>query len=168
MRSGPPMRLLHFFLLVAAACGGEETSSHPTTTPPMSTKANPACADGERERERYGTDCGCCHAAEFAISGSVELSAMNAIDRVEVVDSSGQRLVTSVDPFGNFFRHRPKPVLPLTARLIYRDGRVSAMKAPATNASCNGCHRDGGDAPPIGTAPPSQLRGSVQGEDHVL
>lgn len=135
-------------------CGTEPGADALALSAPVAAMPTPSstadCVDGDHDQERYGTNCGCCHKDQFAAVGSVALGSLSAIEQVEVVDDTGQRLVMAPNPYGNFFRHRPKPVLPVRARVVFRDGTVSEMKSPVFDISCNGCHQPDGGAPRIG------------------
>lgn len=120
-----------------------------------SPKRTADCEEGDPTRERYGTDCACCHGTQFAASGSVAADARSAISHVEVVDRVGQVFFLPPNPYGNFFRHRPTPELPLRGKVVYRDGSESAMQGEIHEASCNHCHKPEGTgaAPMIGFRP---------------
>jgi hypothetical protein len=106
-----------------------------------------ACEPGDPQRERFGTNCLCCHSGEFGVAGSVD--PMGApVARVVVTDALGNRAEMAPDPYGNFFRHLPLTA-PLVAVAFGPDGRARAMPMPAPHAACNECHRPGGAAPRI-------------------
>lgn len=107
-------------------------ASAPTTT----------CADGDPDRERYGTDCLCCHTGQFSVAGSVS----PAVARVVVTDATGNRFDIAVNPYGNFFRHTPL-VAPLRASLVFTDGGTREMRGDAPSGACNGCHGAPAGAP---------------------
>lgn len=157
MASSARTRLVSPFVamvaMVAFATGSATTgcSERAASTADNSDASQPTCVDGDPQRERYGTSCGCCHRDQFSASGSIASEALSRVDHVEISDDHGALLFLSPNPYGNFFGHRPKLVLPARARLFYRDGTVSEMKAPITDTSCNACHAEAGSAPPIGS-----------------
>lgn len=105
------------------------------------------CADGDPDQERRGTDCLCCHQGEFGVAGSVD-PAGPPVARVVVTDGFGRSADMVPNPYGNFFRHiQLEP--PLVATLFAPDGRSVTMRAPIREASCNRCHRAGGEAAPL-------------------
>lgn len=144
-------------LLVLVACDGEAPAPpQPANPAPFaeftpSAKRTADCEEGDPGRERYGTDCGCCHGSQFAASGSVAAEAAANIRHVEVVDRLGQVFFMPPNPYGNFFAHRPRPEMPMRAKVVFRDGREHEMKDAIAEASCNHCHRASGPAKPIGS-----------------
>jgi hypothetical protein len=106
-----------------------------------------SCEPGDPKRERYGTNCLCCHTGDFTVAGSIDLLG-GPVARVVVTDSAGNRAEMAPDPYGNFFRHAPL-IPPLTAVAFGPDGRARAMQMPAPHAACNECHRPDGVAPRI-------------------
>ncbi len=120
----------------------------PEFTP--SAKRTAECPPGDPARERYGTDCACCHGTQFAASGSVAEEALALVSHVEMVDRVGQVFILPPNRYGNFFGHRPTPQPPLRAKVVYRDGHESAMQADVGDASCNRCHGSAGSARMIG------------------
>lgn len=132
---------LHFVLLFAAGCGAEEQ--------PVVLDDGPVagCVDGDRDAQRHGTACLCCHKSEFGVAGSIDHSGP-AVARVVVTDSAGDSVDVVPNQFDNFFRHlklRP-PLFPV----VYSpDGRALAMQTPAPHGDCNRCHRPLGEATPL-------------------
>jgi hypothetical protein len=126
----------------ASAASTDPTGDAPTVTFDRSTAG---CVDGDRDHERFGTDCLCCHSNEFSVAGSIAPDS-SPVAAVIVEDSIGGSAVASPNPFGNFFRHN-KLVPPLRATIVGVDGRRITMSSPAPDGACNRCHRDGGDAP---------------------
>lgn len=105
-----------------------------------------ACASGDTQNQRHGTDCGCCHHDEFGVSGSVDLAGP-AITSVHVTDAQGVELDMAPNAYGNFFRHY-QPAFPLRARVVGPSGE-RVMQSEITTGSCNSCHREGGALPPL-------------------
>ncbi len=104
------------------------------------------CSGGDPLRERYGTDCLCCH-EELGVAGSVDVDGP-PIARVVVTDARGRRAIMAPNPYGNFFRHvRLEPPLEVLVEAV--DGRVLEMQSKSPHGSCNGCHRPEGPAWPI-------------------
>lgn len=103
--------------------------------------------DGDRETQRHGTACLCCHADEFGVAGSVEPNA-TAVLRVLVRDDYGNVADMVPNGFGNFFRH-VKLTPPLTASVYGEDGRVLTMQSEASSGDCNSCHKAKGPAAPL-------------------
>jgi cytochrome c5 len=135
--------------LCLSACGTKkELSSADLDWPSETDKRNPNCRDGARDRERTGTDCACCHKAQFAASGSLKPAFAEKVVEVVVSDSQGNVLSMAPNPYYNFFRHRPKLIPPLSARVVLRDGAIVTMKGGFENPSCNSCHKDGIAGPP--------------------
>jgi hypothetical protein len=126
----------------------KETNPADLDWPSEADKRNPNCRDGARDHERTGTDCACCHKAQFAASGSLKEAFAEKVAEVVVRDSQGNELSMAPNPYNNFFRHRPKLVPPLSARVVLRDGSIVAMKGGFENPSCNSCHKDGIAGPP--------------------
>ena len=115
----------------------------------VATEGPRQCADaGDPARERHGSDCLCCHATtEFGIAGSI--APGSPIDRIVVTDSDGNVADMAPNAYDNFFRHVSlKP--PLTARVVFADGTDRTMRELAPHGSCNSCHAESGQAPPIG------------------
>jgi hypothetical protein len=106
------------------------------------------CAAGDPEEQRRGTDCQCCHLDQFSMAGSVSPDAEVAEIRV----SDGvNHAIAQPNHLGNFFRHNQLNP-PLTASLVFADGRETFMETPAPHGSCNRCH-DGVDEPILGDVP---------------
>lgn len=97
------------------------------------------CEDGDPRRERYGTDCSCCH-DEFGLSGSVADDSL--ITSVVIRDASGLSFEVVVNPYGNFFRHVALAE-PVEAGVRLEDGSIRMMAGEA-GAACNACHSDAG------------------------
>lgn len=130
-------RLQRAFWAAALAlfgCGSEAAKAAPADP-------NAACEQGEREAERHGTDCFCCHVEEFSVAGSVAPGAAEGVV-IEVLDARGQRLVMPPNPYDNFFQHT-QVAAPLRAQVTFANGDVRAMKADAPHGSCNRCHGKG-------------------------
>ncbi|MEK6607557.1 MAG: hypothetical protein AABZ30_07855 [Myxococcota bacterium] len=122
-----PIGVTGAFLSACAAAPGEPAAN---------------CTEGDPDRERWGTDCSCCH-DEFGVAGSVEDDP--SVARIVVVDAKGRRAEMMPNPYGNFFRHlRLDP--PLQAQVYGPDGRMLRMKTAAPHGSCNGCHAPGLEA----------------------
>jgi cytochrome c5 len=137
-------------LLAVVACDGDVAAVAEAPEFAPSTKRTADCPEGDPTRERFGTDCGCCHGTQFAASGSIAERALPLVSHVEVVDRVGQVFFLPPNPYGNFFRHRPRPELPMRAKVVYRDGTERAMQTEVSEASCNHCHAQGGAVPMIG------------------
>lgn len=138
--------------VLAGACAEPPATDATDSAPPASAAAVSAsfdagCAQGDESEQRHGTDCFCCHAAEFGVAGSVS-ATRGAVARIHVEDSRGVQLDMAPNPFGNFFRHaRVSP--PLRVTVYGPSGASLSMRDPAPSASCNNCHRAGGVAAPI-------------------
>ena len=147
-----PSRLLSkltstFGALLLAACGTAEPSSTWLDDDPPA-----ECVDGDRETQRHGTACLCCHADEFGVAGSVDLQGA-AVSRVVVADGDGNTANMVPNGFGNFFQH-VKLTPPLSATVYGEDGRTQTMQSPANSGDCNSCHAASGVAAPLqGPAP---------------
>jgi hypothetical protein len=105
-----------------------------------------ACQDGDPLRERWGTDCLCCHATEFGVAGSLEPDA--GISMISVSDREGRSDEMSPDLFDNFFRHQ-KLTPPLNAVVTFANGEQRRMRSAAPHGSCNACH--GNSEPRLGS-----------------
>ncbi len=129
----------------AAADDGASTGTTSQAYVPPADAAS--CDQGDPKRERFGTNCLCCHTGDFTVAGSIDLLGA-PVARVVVTDANGNRAEMTPDPFGNFFRHVPLSP-PLTAVAFGPDGRARAMQMPAPHAACNECHHPNGVAPRI-------------------
>src|SRR5262249_53677698 len=89
-----------------AACGAACASAAPADDPPPAVcdRSTAGCVDGDRDHERFATDCLCCHKNEFSVAGSIARDS-SPVAAVIVEDSVGGSAVASPNPFGNFFRH---------------------------------------------------------------
>ena len=142
-----------------AACGAPaSTESAASDTQRANAPVVLACADGDRDVQRRGTACLCCHSGEFFAAGSLDGAgrangARDAapIAHVEIIDALGRRVTVEPNALGNFFSHE-RLVAPLRASIIDANGRMSSMRADAPSGDCNACHVAGGAALPIGAA----------------
>jgi hypothetical protein len=112
--------------------------------PPVFDRSTAGCIDGDRDHERFATDCLCCHKNEFSMAGSIAADSA-PVAAVVVEDAVGGSAVASPNPFGNFFRHN-RLVPPLRATIVGVDGQRISMQSPAPDGACNRCHREGGEA----------------------
>jgi hypothetical protein len=133
-------------VLALAGCGGDRASEAPPDASGSFADAA-ACEPGDPARERWGTNCLCCHSGEFSVAGSIDPSGA-PVARIVVTDSVGGRAEMAPNPYGNFFRHNAL-VPPLTAVAYGPDGRARVMPMPAPHAACNECHHPLGVAPRI-------------------
>ena len=138
-----------FFTFVAVACSEAAPAATPGPKPTQAGDAAPAaaCEDGDETIQRYGTDCLCCHAAEFSVAGSVDTRGP-PVARIEVTDEKGVTAVMEPNGNDNFFRHYPLAGA-LKAVAWGPDGRAITMPFAAPDGACNRCHRAGGAAPPV-------------------
>lgn len=95
------------------------------------------CLDGDPNRERWGSNCVCCHETEFGVAGS--LLPDSAVETIFVADQRGRSAEMSPNFFDNFFRHQ-KLTPPLTATITFSDGEQRRMQSAALHGSCNACH----------------------------
>jgi hypothetical protein len=93
---------------------------------------------GDRERQRHGTACLCCHADEFSVAGSIDPRG-GAIARLVITDARGEAREMAPNAFDNFFRHFALTP-PLRVEAYGVDGRSVAMRDPAPHGDCNACH----------------------------
>ncbi len=105
-----------------------------------------SCFDGDPNRERWGSNCLCCHETEFGVAGSVVSDS--AVKTILVTDPRGRSAEMSPNFFDNFFRHQ-KLEPPLTATITFSDGERRRMKSTAPHGSCNACH--GQSVPMLGS-----------------
>ncbi len=129
---------------LVGACTGAEPEGDSSSLEPRETSDTTQCAQGDKTRERHGTDCLCCHGT-FGVAGSIARDA--GVDWVLLTDSEGRHLQIAPNPHDNFFRHvKLRP--PIHATLVYANGAVRTMKTDAPSGSCNQCH--GAMAPMLG------------------
>jgi hypothetical protein len=126
--------------LTLVACAPEPQAREAPEAGPV------ACSEGDPEVQRRGARCLCCHADDFSVAGSVDLTRPPA--RVVVVDAHGEERTMAPNVFGNFFAHFALAP-PYRAMAYGADGSVLAMSAPAPHADCNACHVVAGPALPI-------------------
>lgn len=128
---------------VLLACASPAAEGEPESST-VALRDTTQCVQGDKTRERHGTDCLCCH-TEFGVAGSIERDTR--VDWVLLTDSEGRYLQIAPNPHDNFFRHaKLRP--PIHATLVFADGTVRTMKQDAPHGSCNQCH--GATAPGLG------------------
>jgi hypothetical protein len=117
--------------LLGVGCAGSDpaASAQPVDVGP--------CRDGDPDRERWGTNCLCCHANEFGVAGSLVPDA--GVTAILVADPTGRTDEMSPDFFDNFFRHQ-RLTPPLTAIITFADGEQRKMLGLSPHGSCNACH----------------------------
>lgn len=127
------MLLASVIAIAAAAC--EERAATKAATQTTAAEVGP-CRDASEWQQRHGTSCICCH-SEFGVAGSIAHDA--GVSHVLITDKNGRELEIAPNPFDNFFRHQ-KMTPPLRAQIVFDDGEVRSMSAPAPHGSCNACH----------------------------
>jgi hypothetical protein len=132
---------------LTSACSNDNDAPTATAAPAISAAPSAAletgCIGGDRERQRHGSACLCCHGDEFSVAGSIDPGG-SPISHIVVTDSLGDVREMAPNQFGNFFRHFTLTP-PLRAVAYGIDGRAAAMEAAAPHGDCNGCHGQGLD-----------------------
>ena len=131
--------------LLACSRGSSETSSASLDAAASDLSA---CRDGDRDHQRYGAHCLCCHKDTVGVAGSVAHDA--GVAQVKVRDRDGKIAEMYVNTYDNFFQHR-RLTPPISAIIVFEDGTERTMPEPAPHASCNACH--GQTTPLLGAAP---------------
>lgn len=146
-----PAAFLFAAFLMGGAAGCSSRSPAAGSADAGSADAAPdlgACRDGDREHQRYGANCLCCHKDTFGVAGSVAHDA--GVELVKVRDRDGKIAEMYVNTYDNFFQHR-RLTPPISATIVFADGTERTMPEPAPHASCNACH--GQKTPLLGAAP---------------